>query len=223
MKFREWFDDYPKLQVLPWERTGKGRLGNELQDTATGGKILGSPFKSQKKDFDKLLDLPTESKTPKKDGLGELGMSEVGRSTFNPSPIPAGATPTLSNGMPVGESVVTQAQDDLDKRIEQFPPQLRQAMSYLRNKTIGQQNNAAGDINNAVLDMMTAKGGYAKGMQMARDWKKEMSRLPRDFKSYFGQSSQKPLGQPNQQGQPNQLQVAPNQHNQPNQLLPNQQ
>ena len=66
-----------------------------------GGKILGTPFKNRKTDFERIIDLPTESKTPKKDGLGELGMKEIGRSTFTPSPIPAGDIPTLSQGMPV--------------------------------------------------------------------------------------------------------------------------
>jgi hypothetical protein len=97
VKFKEWFDDHPKIEVLPWERKGKGRLGNELQDTATGGKILGSPFRQGK---NTSTQLPTS--TPKSpSGLGELGMKEVGKSTFKPNPIPAGESPTISRGFPV--------------------------------------------------------------------------------------------------------------------------
>ena len=102
MKFREWFDDYPKLDVLPWERKGKGRLGNELQDTQTGGKILGSPFQKGKTTLNtEITDLPTPKST--KQGLGHLGMQEVGASTFRSFPITAGTTPTISQGLPVNE------------------------------------------------------------------------------------------------------------------------
>lgn len=94
MKFREWFDDYPKIEILPWER--KGRLGNELVNTTTGGMVLPSPFQKRPK-----TELPTFCREPKKDGLGDLGMKEIGNSTFNLSPIPAGGTPTISNGFPV--------------------------------------------------------------------------------------------------------------------------
>ena len=96
MRFKEWFDDYPKLEVLPWERHGKQRFGNELKDTATGGKILGSPFHKKE---EPLVDWPVSS--PQKPGLGELGMREIGRTTFKPEPIPAGETPVLSRGIPV--------------------------------------------------------------------------------------------------------------------------
>lgn len=103
MRFREWFDDHPKIEILPWERKGKGRFGNELQDTATGGKILGSPFKKHNVGQETpITELPTSTcREPRKDGLGALGMKEVGNSTFKSLPIPAGETPTISRGFPV--------------------------------------------------------------------------------------------------------------------------
>lgn len=100
MKFREWFDDYPKLEVLPWSKK-KERLGNELKDTQTCGQILKSPFAKPEKGAEPIK-LPTQSAEDSPRGLGELGMKEVGRSTFVRHPIPAGETPTISKGIPVG-------------------------------------------------------------------------------------------------------------------------
>ena len=101
--FQEWFDDYQKIAVLPWERKGKTRFGNELQATTTGGKILISPFQQHKTGFNTpITELPTpQAQEPKKAGLGDLGMKEISKTTFKSLPIPAGESPTISHGFPV--------------------------------------------------------------------------------------------------------------------------
>jgi hypothetical protein len=86
--------------MIPSERK---RVGNELRDTETGGQILDSPFKKQVSSFkEKLTEFPTPQEEHK-NGLGELGMEKISKSTFGENPLKAGRTPTISSGMPVQE------------------------------------------------------------------------------------------------------------------------
>lgn len=87
--------------MIPSERK---RIGNELRNTETCGQILDSPFKKHVSNFkDKLTQLPTPQEEHK-NGLGELGMDKISKSTFGENPLKAGRTPTISSGVPVQEA-----------------------------------------------------------------------------------------------------------------------
>jgi len=83
-------------------RSEKKRTGNELPpDQAEAGGMSKSvkPFKGQLEGLKSKL----SHKEPQPDGLGDKGMEGVGKATFDREPVKAGQTPTISNGIPVGE------------------------------------------------------------------------------------------------------------------------
>lgn len=88
-----------KLRIL---RSEKKRTGNELPDNkvVAGGDLKTGPkqFSGQLEGFKGKI---TDGK-PQPEGLGDKGMAAVGKSTFA-NPVGAGETPTISNGIPVGE------------------------------------------------------------------------------------------------------------------------
>jgi hypothetical protein len=84
-------------------RSEKKRTGNELppEQVKSGGMLNTGPkqFKGQLEGFKSKL----SHKEPQPDGLGDKGMEGVGKATFDREPVKAGQTPTISNGIPVGE------------------------------------------------------------------------------------------------------------------------
>jgi hypothetical protein len=84
-------------------RSEKKRTGNELppEQVKAGGMSNTGPkqFKGQLEGFKSKL----SHKEPQPDGLGDKGMEGVGKATFDREPVKAGQTPTISNGVPVGE------------------------------------------------------------------------------------------------------------------------
>ena len=93
---KHWRLSENKLRIL---RSEKKRTGNELPDNkvVAGGDLKTGPkqFSGQLEGFKSKI-----NKDPNPHGLGDKGMEEVGKSTF---PVKAGETPTLSQGIPVGE------------------------------------------------------------------------------------------------------------------------
>lgn len=83
----------------------KKRTGNELprNQVEAGGTYKTGPkqFKGQLEGFKSKL----SHKKPQEEaeGLGDKGMDGVGKATFDREPVKAGQTPTISNGIPVGE------------------------------------------------------------------------------------------------------------------------
>jgi len=88
-----------KSRILKSE---KGKIGNELPDNkvVAGGDLKTGPkqFKGQLEGFKSKINNSKDNAEP----LGDKGMDAVGKSTFA-NPVGAGETPTVSNGIPVGE------------------------------------------------------------------------------------------------------------------------
>lgn len=84
-------------------RSEKKRTGNELppNQVEAGGTYKTGPkqFKSQLEGLKSKL----SHKEPQLDGLGDKGMDGVGKATFDTEPVKAGETPTISNGIPIGD------------------------------------------------------------------------------------------------------------------------
>lgn len=97
----------------------KKRIGNELprNQAEAGGtyKISPKKFKGQLEEFKSK----PSHKEPQPDGLGDKGMDGVGKATFDREPVKAGETPTISNGIPVGE---LKGQFEAFKTFKEFAP-----------------------------------------------------------------------------------------------------
>ena len=93
--YRQWQTRRLVEQAIPLLKMTQDMIGNEA-----GEHVLTSPFSKKVDDFkDRITELPhPESKERK--GLGDLGMSQVGKTTFKV--VPAGENPTISHGVPVG-------------------------------------------------------------------------------------------------------------------------
>ncbi len=99
----------------------KKRTGNELppDQVKAGGTYRTGPkqFKGQLEGLKSKL----SHKEPQAEaeGLGDKGMDGVGKATFDREPVKAGQTPTISNGIPVGE---LKGQFESFKTFKEFAP-----------------------------------------------------------------------------------------------------
>lgn len=113
----------------------KKRTGNELppNQAEAGGtyKIGPKRFKGQLEGFKSKL----SHKEPQAEaeGLGDKGMDGVGKATFDREPVKAGQTPTISNGIPVGE---LKGQFEAFKTFKEFAP----AAAVAPSVEMGQQD-----------------------------------------------------------------------------------
>lgn len=118
------------LRILRSENQNE-RLGNELKDVRTGGKILKSPFQQKTEDFKRKLAKYPDAKDGNKKALGDLGMDQLGKSTFKSDKnLKAGRTPTLSKGVPVQEAMLSTG----DMR-DQAGPQIQQLLQNVDSIT----------------------------------------------------------------------------------------
>jgi len=91
--YRQWRNKRLVEQAAPLLNLYHEPVGNEAEEL-----VVTSPFSKKVEDFHKkIAEMPRPSS---KKGLGDLGMQQVGKTTFKA--VNAGETPTISNGIPVG-------------------------------------------------------------------------------------------------------------------------
>lgn len=121
----------------------KERLGNELKDVQAGGTVLKSPFKQKTEDFKKKLAKYPDAKDESKKALGDLGMEQLGKSTFKSDKnLKAGRTPTLSKGIPVSEAMLStsdmkdQAGPEIQQILQNADPLTQRIIGIIQNKPV---------------------------------------------------------------------------------------
>jgi hypothetical protein len=94
MKFKQWLENLHSRTPPNMPKTQYGLIGNELKtDAGAASKDLNQKINHFNTS---LVDVPTMKSLKSNQGLGDLGLIQVGKSTFK-----AGENPTISRGVPI--------------------------------------------------------------------------------------------------------------------------
>ena len=144
------------LPVLKTEKNNE-RLGNELKDVQAGGTVLKSPFQQKTEDFKKKLAKYPDAKDGSKKALGDLGMDQLGKSTFKSDKnLKAGRTPTLSKGIPVSEAILStggmkdQADTQIQQLLQNVDPLTQRMIGIIQNKPVAKLQQIGQELQQAI-------------------------------------------------------------------------